>query len=66
MENHNFSSFLKKFATLLNLIGDMLRLSCFEQILNKRAIEESEEVRPRPDIRTGDVVEIKMVIWGVF
>lgn len=66
MENHNFSSFLKKFATLLNLIGDMLRLSCFQQILNKRAIKESEEARPRPDIRTGDVVEIKMVIWGFF
>ncbi|CAN0904904.1 50S ribosomal protein L19, chloroplastic [Linum grandiflorum] len=29
-------------------------------ILNKRAIEASVEVRPLPDIRTGDVVEIKL------
>ncbi|KAK1262564.1 hypothetical protein QJS04_geneDACA018381 [Acorus gramineus] len=31
-------------------------------ILNRRAIEESEKVRPVPDIRTGDIVEIKMEV----
>lgn len=31
------------------------------QILNKRAIEASEKERPVPDIRTGDIVEIKLV-----
>ncbi|KAI4377931.1 hypothetical protein MLD38_015484 [Melastoma candidum] len=31
-------------------------------ILNKRAIEASDKVRPTPDIRTGDVVEIKLEV----
>ncbi|ESR53431.1 50S ribosomal protein L19-1 [Citrus sinensis] len=31
-------------------------------ILNKRAIEASESERPIPDIRTGDVVEIKLEV----
>ncbi|XP_010275481.1 PREDICTED: 50S ribosomal protein L19-2, chloroplastic isoform X2 [Nelumbo nucifera] len=31
-------------------------------ILNKRAIEESDKERPTPDIRTGDVVEIKLEV----
>lgn len=31
-------------------------------ILNKRAIEASEEERPVPDIRTGDIVEIKLEV----
>lgn len=29
--------------------------------MNKRAVEASESERPIPDIRTGDVVEIKLV-----
>jgi len=33
------------------------------QILNQRAIEASEKERPTPDIRTGDVVEIKLVFF---
>ncbi|KAB1200472.1 50S ribosomal protein L19-1, chloroplastic [Morella rubra] len=31
-------------------------------ILNKRAIEASEKERPVPDIRTGDIVEIKLEV----
>ncbi|CAK7356280.1 unnamed protein product [Dovyalis caffra] len=31
-------------------------------ILNKRAVEASEKERPIPDIRTGDVVEIKLEV----
>ncbi|MCE3216101.1 hypothetical protein HAX54_004898 [Datura stramonium] len=31
-------------------------------ILNKKAIEASDTVRPTPDIRTGDVVEIKLEV----
>ncbi|KAL5551359.1 hypothetical protein UlMin_001535 [Ulmus minor] len=31
-------------------------------ILNKRAVEASEKERPVPDIRTGDVVEIKLEV----
>ncbi|KAH0648591.1 hypothetical protein KY285_033839 [Solanum tuberosum] len=31
-------------------------------ILNKQAIEASDTVRPTPDIRTGDVVEIKLEV----
>lgn len=30
--------------------------------MNKRAIEASESVRPIPDIRTGDIVEIKLEV----
>ncbi|KAB5564145.1 hypothetical protein DKX38_004199 [Salix brachista] len=30
------------------------------KILNKRAVEASEKERPIPDIRTGDIVEIKL------
>jgi large subunit ribosomal protein L19 len=33
----------------------------FVKILNKRAVEASEKERPVPDIRTGDIVEIKLV-----
>lgn len=33
-----------------------------KQILNKRAIEASDKERPIPDLRTGDIVEIKLVI----
>jgi len=40
------------------------------QILNQRAIEASEKERPTPDIRTGDIVEIKLVFFlfthGIF
>ncbi|XP_022155546.1 50S ribosomal protein L19-1, chloroplastic [Momordica charantia] len=31
-------------------------------ILNKRAVEASEKERPVPDIRTGDIVEIKLEV----
>ncbi|KAJ4878065.1 Ribosomal protein L19 protein [Raphanus sativus] len=31
-------------------------------ILNQRAIEVSEKVRPVPEIRTGDIVEIKLIL----
>ncbi|KAF6170358.1 hypothetical protein GIB67_043048 [Kingdonia uniflora] len=31
------------------------------QILNKEAIEASEKERPVPEIRTGDIVQIKLV-----
>lgn len=31
-------------------------------ILNKQAIEASDNVRPTPDIRTGDIVEIKLEV----
>ena len=31
-------------------------------ILNKRAVEASEEQRPVPDIRTGDVVQIRLEV----
>ncbi|XP_023551811.1 50S ribosomal protein L19-1, chloroplastic-like [Cucurbita pepo subsp. pepo] len=37
-------------------LGDVLG------ILNKRAIEASEKARPIPDIRTGDIVEIKLEV----
>lgn len=33
----------------------------FVKILNKRAVEASEKERPVPDIRTGDIVELKLV-----
>ena len=33
----------------------------FMQILNQRAIEALDKERPTPDIRTGDIVEIKLV-----
>ncbi|KAF2299137.1 hypothetical protein GH714_030767 [Hevea brasiliensis] len=32
------------------------------EILNKRAVEASEKERPIPDIRTGDIVEIKLEV----
>ncbi|XP_021768030.1 50S ribosomal protein L19, chloroplastic-like [Chenopodium quinoa] len=31
-------------------------------ILNKRAVEASDELRPVPDIRTGDIVQIKLEV----
>lgn len=36
------------------------------QILNQRAIEASDKERPTPDLRTGDIVEIKLVICFYF
>jgi len=33
------------------------------QILNQRAVEAAEKARPTPDIRTGDIVEIKLVFF---
>ncbi|KAK6158118.1 hypothetical protein DH2020_005432 [Rehmannia glutinosa] len=33
-----------------------------KQILNKRAIEASDKERPIPDLRTGDIVEIKLEV----
>lgn len=33
----------------------------FVKILHKRAIEASDEVRVTPDLRTGDIVEIRLV-----
>lgn len=38
----------------------------FLQILNQRAIEASDKERPTPDLRTGDIVEIKLVIYFFF
>lgn len=35
------------------------------QILNKKAIEASDNERPIPDLRTGDVVEIKLVYFSI-
>lgn len=32
--------------------------------MNKRAIEASDNQRPIPDIRTGDIVELKVVMWS--
>ncbi|PKI39739.1 50S ribosomal protein L19-2, chloroplastic [Punica granatum] len=37
-------------------LGDIMGM------LNKRAIEASEQVRPVPDLRTGDIVEIKLEV----
>lgn len=41
----------------------MMLLLLSMQILNQRAIEASEKERPTPDIRTGDIVEIKLVFF---
>ncbi|TYH88385.1 hypothetical protein ES332_D01G184700v1 [Gossypium tomentosum] len=42
------------------------RVSCNKDapihILNKRAIEASDKERPTPDLRTGDIVEIKLEV----
>nr|POE95275.1 50s ribosomal protein l19, chloroplastic [Quercus suber] len=38
------------------------RLSSAWWILNKRAIEAAEKERPVPDIRTGDILEIKLEV----
>ncbi|WOL10498.1 50S ribosomal protein L19, chloroplastic [Canna indica] len=40
----------------------IVKLGDIMGILNKRAIEASEKERPVPDIRTGDVVEIKLEV----
>ncbi|XP_027082081.1 50S ribosomal protein L19-1, chloroplastic [Coffea eugenioides] len=40
----------------------IIKLGDIMQILNTRAIEESDKVRPTPDIRTGDIVEIKLEV----
>jgi hypothetical protein len=34
----------------------------FVKILHKRAIAASDEVRATPDLRTGDIVEIRLVL----
>ncbi|KAL9667885.1 hypothetical protein QQ045_002254 [Rhodiola kirilowii] len=33
-----------------------------EEILNKKAIEASDALRPIPDLRTGDIIEIKLEV----
>lgn len=38
----------------------------FVKILHKRAIEASDEVRATPDIRPGDIVEIRLVLLIFF
>lgn len=38
-------------------------LLLFLQLLNQKAIESSDKERPTPDLRTGDIVEIKLVIY---
>lgn len=38
----------------------------FVQILHKRAIAASDEVRTTPDLRTGDIVEIRLVLTLFF
>ncbi|KAG5592775.1 hypothetical protein H5410_043289 [Solanum commersonii] len=43
-------------------LGDIMGVICLNPILNKQAIEASDTVRPTPDIRTGDVVEIKFEV----
>ncbi|WOL16699.1 50S ribosomal protein L19, chloroplastic [Canna indica] len=40
----------------------IIKLGDIMGILNKRAIEASEKERPVPDIRTGDIVEIKLEV----
>ncbi|XP_068634983.1 large ribosomal subunit protein bL19cz-like [Aristolochia californica] len=40
----------------------IVKLGDIMGILNKRAIEAAEKERPVPDIRTGDVVEIKLEV----
>ncbi|MBA0850841.1 hypothetical protein Goshw_007948, partial [Gossypium schwendimanii] len=37
-----------------------IKLGDIMGILNKRAIEASDKERPTPDLRTGDIVEIKL------
>ncbi|KAM0934238.1 putative ribosomal protein L19 [Dioscorea sansibarensis] len=39
-----------------------IKLGDIMGILNKRAVEASEQVRPVPDLRTGDIVEIKLEV----
>lgn len=39
-----------------------IKLGDIMGILNKRAVEASEKERPIPDIRTGDIVEIKLEV----
>lgn len=39
-----------------------IKLGDIMGILNKRAVEESDKERPIPDLRTGDVVEIKLEV----
>lgn len=40
----------------------IIKLGDIMGILNKRAVEASEKERPIPDIRTGDIVEIKLEV----
>ncbi|XP_058222143.1 large ribosomal subunit protein bL19cz-like [Rhododendron vialii] len=37
-----------------------IKLGDIMGILNKRAVEASDNIRPIPDLRTGDIIEIKM------
>lgn len=39
-----------------------IKLGDIMGILNKRAVEASEKERPLPDLRTGDIVEIKLEV----
>lgn len=32
--------------------------------MNKRAVEASDDIRPIPDLRTGDIIELKMVFMS--
>ncbi|KAL6556348.1 hypothetical protein OROGR_005636 [Orobanche gracilis] len=41
-----------------------IKLGDIMTILNKRAIEASDKERPIPDLRTGDIVEIKLEVTG--
>ncbi|KAJ0104869.1 hypothetical protein Patl1_18382 [Pistacia atlantica] len=40
----------------------IVKLGDIMGILNKRAVEASEKERPIPDIRTGDIIEIKLEV----
>ncbi|KAF7139426.1 hypothetical protein RHSIM_Rhsim07G0118200 [Rhododendron simsii] len=37
-----------------------IKLGDIMGILNKRAVEASDDIRPIPDLRTGDIIELKM------
>jgi hypothetical protein len=52
------------FELFLNVFGTCVVL--FVKILHKRAIAASDEVRATPDLRTGDIVEIRLVLLIFF
>ncbi|PPR86930.1 hypothetical protein GOBAR_AA33763 [Gossypium barbadense] len=52
VKNRGFSAFLSRGPSPLTT----------SKILNKRAIEASDKERPTPDLRTGDIVEIKLEV----